>query len=273
MNEYIVIGAGIAGLTIAKRLNCPIIEKSRGVGGRMATRRIDEEKFDHGNPCWPESMRTQELHRGCHVPGGMTALPKKIAKGLDIILETRVLKLHRHHDHWVLETDKGEYTSKKVILTAPLPQALGLLDESNIAYEAHWKMAYHKSIVGLYRLPLDPKAHDILREHQVYFMKNRGLCEDGISFYLSAALSEEWFELTDVEILDRTTRLLWTYMTEKPLFHAEIKKWRYSTPETSHNTPFLKPAPGLILCGDGFLYPGIEGSLASAESVLRDLLK
>lgn len=273
MNEYIVIGAGITGLTIAKRLNCTIIEKSRGVGGRMATRRIDEKKFDHGNPCWPESLRTQELHRGCHIPDGMTSLPKKIAKGLDIILETRVLKLTRSQDFWILETDKGEYLSKNVVLTAPLPQALGLLDESKIEYSPQWKLAYHKSIVGLFRLPVELSAQDIFKEHQLYFMKNRNLCDDGISFYLSPALSEEWFELTDVEILNRTTQLLWTFIKEKPLYHSEIKKWRYSTPETSHNSPFLKPAPGLLLCGDGFLHPGIEGSLASAESVLRELLK
>ena len=271
MNDYIVIGAGIAGLTIAKRLNCPVIEKSRGVGGRMATRRIDEKKFDHGNPCWPEALRTQDLHRGCHIPE--TALPKKIAKGLDIILDTRVLKLHFKQDYWQLETDKGNFESKNVILTAPLPQALGLLDESQITYDPQWKLSYYKSIVGLYRLPVDEFSEDIFKEHQIYFMKNRGLCEDGISFYLSAALSEDWFELTDVEILDRTTQLLWTIIPERPLYHSEIKKWRYSIPETSHSVPFLKAAPGLILCGDGFLHPGIEGSLASAESVLRELLK
>ncbi|MBB3545378.1 putative NAD/FAD-dependent oxidoreductase [Rhizobium sp. BK176] len=47
-----VIGAGIAGLTIVRSLqkiaDVIVFEKSRGVGGRMATRRIDDVSFDHG---------------------------------------------------------------------------------------------------------------------------------------------------------------------------------------------------------------------------------
>lgn len=48
-----VIGAGLAGLTAARILqdqgHQPIVlEKSRGAGGRMATRRHDEWRFDHG---------------------------------------------------------------------------------------------------------------------------------------------------------------------------------------------------------------------------------
>jgi predicted NAD/FAD-dependent oxidoreductase len=53
----IIIGAGITGLTIAKILSrrsvkCTILEKSKSVGGRMATRYIDTDNgrvdFDHG---------------------------------------------------------------------------------------------------------------------------------------------------------------------------------------------------------------------------------
>jgi heterodisulfide reductase subunit A-like polyferredoxin len=47
-----VIGAGIAGLTVAKAISnlskVRIFEKSHGVGGRMATLWIDAVPFDHG---------------------------------------------------------------------------------------------------------------------------------------------------------------------------------------------------------------------------------
>ncbi len=53
MKQIAVIGAGVAGLAAAGRLqeagfNCTIYEKSRGVGGRAATRRVDRFTFDHG---------------------------------------------------------------------------------------------------------------------------------------------------------------------------------------------------------------------------------
>lgn len=47
-----IIGAGLAGLTLARRLNqhaeVAVFEKARGVGGRMATRHADPFSFDHG---------------------------------------------------------------------------------------------------------------------------------------------------------------------------------------------------------------------------------
>ena len=51
--DVIIIGAGLAGLTAAYTLtqrgfNCEVLEKSRALGGRMATRRHQDTSFDHG---------------------------------------------------------------------------------------------------------------------------------------------------------------------------------------------------------------------------------
>ena len=48
-----VIGAGLAGLICAERLirqgwPVTVFDKGRGPGGRMATRRADDLRFDHG---------------------------------------------------------------------------------------------------------------------------------------------------------------------------------------------------------------------------------
>ncbi|MEM9262586.1 MAG: NAD(P)-binding protein [Pseudomonadota bacterium] len=70
-----VVGAGMAGLAAAKRLSAiasldvKVFEKSRGIGGRLATRRIrddgpmQEVEFDHGaiamhgdDPLFTEAM-------------------------------------------------------------------------------------------------------------------------------------------------------------------------------------------------------------------------
>ena len=51
--DVIIIGAGMAGLSAATELrdagaSVVVIDKGRGVGGRMATRRSGEARFDHG---------------------------------------------------------------------------------------------------------------------------------------------------------------------------------------------------------------------------------
>ena len=52
MDKVAVIGAGISGLALANKLNkyfeVVVFEKSRGYGGRVATRRAGEFIFDHG---------------------------------------------------------------------------------------------------------------------------------------------------------------------------------------------------------------------------------
>ena len=52
MNKVAIIGAGISGLALANKLKnhfeVVVFEKSRGYGGRVATRRFGEFIFDHG---------------------------------------------------------------------------------------------------------------------------------------------------------------------------------------------------------------------------------
>ncbi len=53
MFDVAIIGAGLAGLTCAQQLrqagySVVVVEKSRGVGGRMATRRLHDTHADHG---------------------------------------------------------------------------------------------------------------------------------------------------------------------------------------------------------------------------------
>ena len=54
MNETIaVVGAGMAGLTLARALQARgndvvVFEKSRGFGGRLATKRVGQATFDSG---------------------------------------------------------------------------------------------------------------------------------------------------------------------------------------------------------------------------------
>ncbi len=166
MTRIAIIGAGVAGLTLARRLQgsaeVVVFEKSRGVGGRMATRRVDSFDFDHGaqfftvrSEAFREFLKPYQA-RGLvqqwqprllslapdEKPGecawsephhvavpGMTALCKAMASGLDLRLETRVEALHRQpDDRWRLAIGADRSTAFDwVICTAPAPQTYALL--------------------------------------------------------------------------------------------------------------------------------------------------
>jgi len=70
-----IIGAGIAGLTLANRLhphaNVIVFEKSRGVGGRMATRQAEPFRFDHGTQFFTVRDRRFEEFLAPHRASGL----------------------------------------------------------------------------------------------------------------------------------------------------------------------------------------------------------
>lgn len=271
MIPHIVIGAGLAGLTVGHALKAPIIEKSKGLGGRLATRRVGDEKFDHGLAWWPETIEAQKINSGSFVTGGMTTLAKSLARDLNITRDNRVLKLEAIENGWRLHTQTGLLEAHNVILTAPMPQALELLTQSDLSVNPNWQIHYHKALIGLYQLDL--KASDKsfkYQDHEIILQKDKKLCADGVVLISSSSFADEHFEKSDAEILEQLNLVLFEAIGKRALIHAEVKKWRYSTPKSCHEFPYLEPYEGLFLIGDAFLYPGVEGALLSAQTLVRE---
>lgn len=160
----LVIGAGISGLVAATVLQrngiaVTVLEKSRGVGGRMATRRLGEARLDHGAQyftvrdtafhAWvtgwakaglavewfrqfPEE-RDQSGHIRWRGKGGMTDIPKALAAELDVRLEETVTRLHYEPRQWTATCASGRtYTARFLLLTAPTPQSVALFDTAGL---------------------------------------------------------------------------------------------------------------------------------------------
>jgi photolyase PhrII len=165
-----VIGAGLAGLAAARTLAdqnhaVTLFEKSRGRGGRAATRRIEHAGVvvgaDHGAQYftardprfrrrvlswvqrgvvapWPGRFGAVEQglirpagdtdERFVGVPG-MSALGRLLAEALDVRLGTRVAPPERADGQWRLRDDTGAELGAfdRVLIAAPAPQAADLL--------------------------------------------------------------------------------------------------------------------------------------------------
>jgi renalase len=185
MTSCIIIGAGIAGLTAARALQAQgwsvvVLDKGRGVGGRMATRRIDDGVFDHGAQFftardprfqkWVDSWLAEGIiaewtrgfanasgeiqndgrprYRGTN---GMTSIAKHLAKGLDIRLDQKVTDARVQNGRWEARTENETFTSDTLILTPPVPQSLALLDIGQVTLPEKARAAldvidYHRCI-------------------------------------------------------------------------------------------------------------------------------
>ena len=168
-NSIAIIGAGIAGITLARALvpsaQVTIFEKSRGLGGRMANRRREGFAFDHGaqyftarSPVfkaaaeqavseghagiWPKAVHTLKADglladtrppepRYIGYPG-MSGFANGLAAGLDIRKEATVAQLVASDNAWALSDNEGNDLGRfdLVISTAPAPQTIKLMPET-----------------------------------------------------------------------------------------------------------------------------------------------
>jgi predicted NAD/FAD-dependent oxidoreductase len=164
--EFVIVGAGVAGLSCARVLRDAgrhpvVLERSRGVGGRCATRRVDGRPVDHGitflhgssaefleelrsvtsatvldgwperkigkgAPCQSNAFRSGESRLA--FAEGVSAYPKHLARGLDIRTSTRVVDLKIDHDTLrVGDAGGSEWSSPTVILALATEQTRQLL--------------------------------------------------------------------------------------------------------------------------------------------------
>ena len=155
MLDTVIIGAGLAGITCARTLQAAgqeavLLDKSRGVGGRLATRRLHGTHADHGFRVWaPQHPELQEstqelvaaevLHEwgeGYAAKDGGNAIAKYLARDLKIYRQHRVIRLESEGKTWRVWSDAVEQPLEtlNIVLAIPASQAADMLSKSG--YEA-----------------------------------------------------------------------------------------------------------------------------------------
>ncbi|MEM6500188.1 MAG: FAD-dependent oxidoreductase, partial [Pseudomonadota bacterium] len=67
---------------------------------------------------------------------GMAALPKALAKGLDVSLNTRVTALRQRGARWEIDTETDSFEASHVIITIPAPQIGPIIGETHPVAQA-----------------------------------------------------------------------------------------------------------------------------------------
>ncbi len=315
-----IVGAGISGIAAAQVLQSAhipfqIFDKARGVGGRLATRRLsfrwkDEDHavaLDHGaqflSAFHPDfrAQVDQWLKRGLlrpyferraafryQCPRGMNALAKDFsdAFGLTshVARESQVHLIEPTEQGILLEFSKhsaevipsSHYS--QVILTAPVPQALELIDRSLVSRPT-FPDEIHDSITPLRTLTYDPcfaglfvvkreslteaflkvlqrfKEQEGFEESGVIWLSSvrdrGGELPDGveaITVHMSASWTQSNWEVQDpfqgADLLFRQLMALGVIhpnssLQSSVLAHS-VQKWRYSAPRALFDSPYFE---------------------------------
>ena len=85
----------------------------------------------------------------------MNSIATYLASTLDVRQSEEVEKLSRRGDCWFANSKNGnKYAAKKLIITTPLPQALALMETTNLNWAGDWlprlkQVRYDKGLAAL----------------------------------------------------------------------------------------------------------------------------
>lgn len=301
VTDICIVGAGVAGLTCARWLGQTghrvlILDKGRGLGGRLATRRVgDDLAFDHGAPHLAEvadPLLAEALAAGSLAPWPaagperwvgtptMNAFLKPWAAAHDVRLSTEVAALAPAAGGWQLTLKSGEtIQATRVVVTVPAVQARGLLaavPEAAAALAQATMRPTWTLLIALATAPSQPAitAADAL----VWIARNSGKPgrPTGSECWVAHA-GEAWTRANlerekDDVAADLSAQFLRAVgSSSADVVYAATHRWRYAVTDTPLGRPFWRQGP-LWVGGDWCLGPGIAHAVASGHAMAEDIL-
>jgi len=260
MKKFCIIGAGITGITISKKLeDSVILEKSRGIGGRLAARRLGSYSLNHG----PAELRGMP---GSHTIKNPHSWIEHEAEKLTITRSWEVSHLELLSDRIKVISTLGQvFESLKIILTIPAPQAQLILNRSGLPAHFLTPVRYKKVIQFMFLASstINVKGLDDIAVVKKLESLNEKLIM-GL-YELKEEFIEEFFE-EDKEVIKK----IFLVKIFGGVLDCHVHKWRYSE-IISSISPELQTTfkdKNIYLAGDYFGSLGVNSSLESINNLL-----
>mgnify|MGYP001828050798 CR=1 FL=1 len=280
-----------------------VLDKGRGVGGRLSTRRLDDgSTFDHGaqyltarGPDFSSLLEHMQQDGtaglwsdGCderHYVGtpGMSAIAKHLAAGLDVRCGQRVSKVTQGARGWTVSADDTQFECSHLVITTPAPQTSKLLGDGHVfAERLHAvQMAPCLTLMASFE---DAAPRPFLsrrdREDPLSWIAlnaskpGRAQTANWVA-QAGPAWSRAHLELSLDEIAALMAPMLCDHIGANlaDLRHIAGHRWRYALTTTPLGEPFLRDPSGTFYAGgDWCLAARVEAAWDSGQAIARDLL-
>ena len=317
--RVVIVGAGLSGLTAARKLSdaghlVVVFDKGRSPGGRLATRRIGSSRFDHGAQFFTirsdafaalvqphlNSGLVFEWCRGFSAKGdgypryavraGMSAWAKALAVGLDVRCDTLVFAIRPGPADsgaaWEVALDDGtSVPADALIVTSPLAQSYSLIVSAEVALPDELvRTEYDRTIALLAVLDCapavgEPGGLNNPTETLSFVADNqrKGISDaPALTVHAAAGWSDQHWDRSSDELIADLSAAAADYIGSANIVEMQLKKWRFATPRVIWPEPCwvaAESAGPLVLAGDAFAGPRVEGAVLSGLAAANALLQ
>lgn len=293
--DIAVIGAGMAGLTAAKKLSDQgkrviVFEKSRGTGGRLASKRIildtsESLSFDLGCPELTFETRAfkQQLdqwlnkqvitHSRTHAnhfvgQNRNSSITRHLSQSLEMLFSTRITHIEHHQGAWHIYDESNRqstapWAADNVIIATPPQQAIDLLPEQHALQSPLAKF----NMIPQWVLVLAVKSQSELTldntfNHDIKSISNecikRGEADPSDIKLYQVQAKLNWSQSAVNWGKEDVSRHLISQLKEMTNDQFEVvsqhsHRWLYSMASPTNpsvQNAFLESGDGLYLCGD-----------------------
>ncbi len=296
--KTVIIGAGMAGLSAARVLSkegheVVVLDKGRGVGGRMSTRTINEAKADHGaqyfsvkTPDFQDliaELQSENIVTAWTIPQranvryvggkGMNTIPKRLAQNLNVVVNEKVILISKNE----VKTESGNsYPFDNLIITIPIPQITDLLNQSQTKISSQDQSVFESikydpciAVVAVLNRPTDILGGGIILENQpvVWIADNfqKGITQTPTAtLHASAEYSTKHFD-DDLQLIAKEMLAsVNQYITPSTIQSFQVHRWKFSNAVKRYERPFYQlENQNIFLVGDGFGIGNVEGAFLS----------
>lgn len=306
-----IVGAGMAGLSCADALRSvghqvTVLDKGRGPGGRMSTRRIDtplgQVSFDHGAQYftvrdkgfstavqrWEADgvvARWPLVGPDCWVgTPGMNAVIKAMASAHDVRWNTLVDRIEPGNDGWMVKAGDAAFGPfDAVVLAIPAEQALPFLSLHDFSMAREAMLARSQPCWTVMAAFSEPLATDrgMLRDMGALGWVARNAAkpgrDGGPDGWVIQARPEWSLAHIEDQASDVAARLLAEFsaalgLALPPPLIAVAHRWRYAMSAGLGLGALWNEQAGLGVCGDWLLGPRVECAWQSGEQLARAML-
>ncbi len=297
--RVLIVGAGMSGLTAGRALATEgyavtVVDKGRAVGGRMASKRIGDARFDHGaqhfsarSPefreivgglletgvakVWFDGRSVTDPDRGVeprHVGApAMRSIPEHLATDLDVRLGHPVNRVVV--DRESVRTDAGD-RAEVCVVTAPIPQTLELLGgHVGGLGDRLSAVRYDPCLAAM--LILDrpaglPAGHVAMSSGPVAWIADnhhKGVSSvPAVTVHSSATFASQHLEETPDDWLPLLVAEAEAHFDGR-VVHAQGHRWRYSMPANPLDVGAIGAHHRVVVAGDALAGARVEGAFSS----------